>query len=47
MAIERAVLEDAPEIDEVAAEKVVAEPVLPQIPPYRGKERTVPEQATP
>lgn len=48
MAIERAVLEDAPEIVEVTVEGVVAEqgPQLLQIHPYQGKECAVPEKAT-
>jgi Fe-S cluster biogenesis protein NfuA len=44
MAIERAILEDAPEISEVAVEGVVAEPKLLQIHPYQGKECAVPEE---
>jgi Fe-S cluster biogenesis protein NfuA len=47
MAIERAILEDAPEITEVVVEGVAAEPALLQIHPYRGKECAVPEEATP
>jgi Fe-S cluster biogenesis protein NfuA len=46
MAIERAILEDAPEINEVAVEGVAAEPALLQIHPYQGKECAVPEEAT-
>lgn len=46
MAIERAVLEDAPEINEVVVEGVVAEPTLLQIHPYQGKECAVPEEVT-
>jgi Fe-S cluster biogenesis protein NfuA len=46
MAIERAILEDAPEINEVAVEGVVAEPKLLQIHPYQGKECAVPEEVT-
>jgi Fe-S cluster biogenesis protein NfuA len=46
MAIERAILEDAPEITEVAVEGVAAEPALLQIHPYRGKECAVPEEVT-
>jgi Fe-S cluster biogenesis protein NfuA len=46
MAIERAILEDAPEIAEVVVEGVVAEPTLLQIHPYQGKECAVPEEAT-
>ena len=36
MAIERAVLEDAPEITEVVVDGVAAEPELLQIHPYQG-----------
>lgn len=47
MAIERAILEDAPEITEVAVENIAAEPALLQIHPYQGKECAVPEEITP
>ena len=47
MAIERAVLEDAPEITEVVVEGVAAEPQLLQIHPYQGKECAVPEGIAP
>ncbi|MDN3355739.1 NifU family protein [Actinomadura sp. DC4] len=46
MAIERAILEDAPEITEVAVEGVVAGPTLLQIHPYQGRECAVPEEVT-
>ncbi|MCW2945215.1 MAG: hypothetical protein JWR24_1932 [Actinoallomurus sp.] len=46
MSIERAILEDAPEISEVVVEGVAAEPTLLQIHPYQGKECAVPEEAT-
>jgi hypothetical protein len=46
MAIERAILEDAPEITEVAVEGFVAEPTLLQIHPYQGKVCAVPEEVT-
>lgn len=46
MSIERAILEDAPEITEVAVEGVEAEPALLQIHPYKGKECAVPEEVT-
>ena len=46
MAIEKAILEDAPEINDVAVEGVVAEPALLQIHPYQGKECAVPEEVT-
>ncbi len=46
MPIERAILEDAPEITEVAVEDVAAEPALLQIHPYRGKVCAVPEEVT-
>jgi Fe-S cluster biogenesis protein NfuA len=39
VAIERAILEDALKINEVAVEGVAAEPALPRIHPYRGKMR--------
>jgi Fe-S cluster biogenesis protein NfuA len=46
MAIERAILEDAPEINEVVVENITAEPKLLQIHPYRNKECAVPEEVT-
>ncbi|MBC6461882.1 NifU family protein [Actinomadura sp. HBU206391] len=46
MAIERAILEDAPEITEVVVEGVAAEPALLQIHPYQGKECALPEEVT-
>jgi thiamine monophosphate synthase len=46
MAIGGAILEDAPEINEVAVEGVAVERALPQINPYRGKECAVPREVT-
>jgi Fe-S cluster biogenesis protein NfuA len=46
MAIERAILEDAPEINEVVVENITAEPQLLQIHPYRGQECAVSEEVT-
>jgi Fe-S cluster biogenesis protein NfuA len=46
MSIERAILEDAPEITEVVVEGVAAEPTLLQIHPYQGKECAVPEEVS-
>ena len=43
MAIEKAIVEDAPETPVDGAE---AEPALPQIHPYRGAGRAVPEEVT-
>ncbi|MBO2450786.1 NifU family protein [Actinomadura barringtoniae] len=44
-AIERAVLDDAPEVTKVVVEGVQAEPQLLQIHPYRDRECAVPEEA--
>jgi Fe-S cluster biogenesis protein NfuA len=45
MAIERAILKDAPEVTKVLVEGVQAEPKLLQIHPYQGSECAVPEEA--
>jgi Fe-S cluster biogenesis protein NfuA len=45
MAIERAIMKDAPEITKVMVEGVQAEPSLLQIHPYQGSECAVPEEA--